>query len=90
MDRVKDDGANMNNAYDAVSFLQGGGFQTKDRSHGESSLIYIDTFLTKIKSKIVPENAIGFDEVDAGLRSLIRKQRLSTWFRTWHIRIFVM
>lgn len=68
LDRVKDDGANMNNAYDAVSFLQGGGFQTKDRSHGESSLIYIDTFLTKIKDKIVPEKTLlVLDEVDAGL-----------------------
>ena len=67
-DRVKDDGANMNVAYDAVGFLSGGGLQTKDRSHGESSLIYFDLFMSKIKSKIVPNKTlIVLDEMDAGL-----------------------
>ncbi len=67
-DRVKDDGANMSVAYDAVGFLEAGGFHTKDKSHGQSSLIYIDKFLGKIKSKIVPNSTlIVFDEIDAGL-----------------------
>lgn len=67
-DRVKDDGANMNVAYDAVGYLEAGGIHTKDRSHGESSLIYFDLFLKKIKKQIIPNKTlIVLDEMDAGL-----------------------
>lgn len=67
-DRVKDDGGNMSVAYDATGYLESGGFYTRDKSHGQSSLIYIDNFINKIKTKIVPEKSlIVLDEVDAGL-----------------------
>lgn len=67
-DRVKDDGANMSVAYDASGYIEAGGLYTKDRSHGESSLIYFDLFLNKIKKQIVPNKTlIVLDEMDAGL-----------------------
>ena len=66
-DRVKDDGGNMSVAYDASGYLSAGGFYTKDRSHGESSLIYLDLFINKIKPQIVKDKTlIVLDEIDVG------------------------
>lgn len=67
-DRVKDDGANMSVAYDASGYLSAGGMHTKDKSHGESSLIYFDLFLKKTIVQIVKDKTlIVLDEMDAGL-----------------------
>ena len=68
LDSIKDNGMDLNNAYDAVEFVNSGGFQTKDRSHGEASLIYLSLFLNKIKDRIVENKTlIVLDEVDKGL-----------------------
>ena len=49
-DRVKDDGANMSVAYDASGYIEAGGFHTRDKSHGQSSLFYMDNFIRKISN----------------------------------------
>lgn len=68
LDSIKDNGMDLNNAYDAVEFVNSGGFHTKDRSHGEASLIYLSLFLSKIKDRIVENKTlIVLDEVDKGL-----------------------
>ena len=67
LDSVKDNGFDLNNAYDASSYVNSGGFQTKKKSHGESSLIYLSLFLDKVKKEIVENKTlIVFDEFDKG------------------------
>lgn len=67
LDSVKDNGSDLNNAYDASSYVNSGGFYTKDKSHGESSLLYLSMFLDKIKKDIVEiKTLIVFDEFDKG------------------------
>lgn len=67
LDSVKDNGSDLNNAYDASSYVNSGGFYTKDKSHGESSLLYLSMFLDKIKKDIVENKTlIVFDEFDKG------------------------
>ena len=53
LDSIKDNGFDLNNAYDACSYVNSGGFHTKNKSHGESSLIYLSMFLDKVKKEIV-------------------------------------
>lgn len=66
-DNVKDKGSDIMVGYDAINYLNSGGFYTKDKSHGESSLTYLDIFLTKIKPKIVENKTlIVLDEIDNG------------------------
>lgn len=66
-DSVKDDGSNFMVAFDASNYVTSGGFQTKDKSHGESSLIMFDIFLKKILSKIVRgKTLLVLDEIDKG------------------------
>lgn len=67
LDSVKDNGFDLNNAYDGSSYINSGGFQTKNKSHGESSLIYLSMFLDKVKKEIVENKTlIVFDEFDKG------------------------
>ena len=67
LDSVKDNGSDLNNAYDASAYVNSGGFYTKDKSHGESSLLYLSMFLDKIKKDIVENKTlIVFDEFDKG------------------------
>ena len=66
-DNIKDNGSSMNVSYDAVEYIQSGGFYTKDKSHGESSLMYLSMFIDKIKEEIIPgKTLIVMDEVDNG------------------------
>lgn len=66
-DSVKDDGSNMNVSYDASNFFESGGFYTKDKSHGETSLILFDIFLKKIIPHIVENKTLlVLDEIDKG------------------------
>lgn len=67
LDSVKDNGSDLNNAYDASAYVNSGGFYTKDKSHGESSIFYLSMFLDKIKKDIVENKTlIVFDEFDKG------------------------
>ena len=67
LDSVKDNGSDLNNAYDASAYVNSGGFYTKDKSHGESSLLYLSMFLDKVKKDIVENKTlIVFDEFDKG------------------------
>ncbi len=66
-DNIKDNGSDLMVSYDAINFLESGGFYTKAKSHGESSLIYLDIFLNKIKNKIVEgKTLLVLDEIDNG------------------------
>jgi len=66
-DSVKDDGNSFMVAFDAVNYVNSGGFGSRNSSHGESSLIQFDNFMKKIKDKIVPgKTLLIFDEVDKG------------------------
>lgn len=74
-DRVKDNGTDFQVAYDASGFIESGGFYTKDKSHGEGSMIYIDRFLAKVIPQIVEDKTlIVFDEADAGFSLKKQKQ----------------
>ena len=67
LDSVKDNGSDLNNAYDASVYVNSGGFYAKDKSHGESSLLYLSMFLDKVKKDIVENKTlIVFDEFDKG------------------------
>ena len=66
-DSVKDDGNNFMVSYDAMEFYNSGGFHTKEKSHGETSLISFDIFLNKIIKDIVPNKTLlVLDEMDKG------------------------
>jgi len=67
-DNVKDNGSDMMVAYDASNYLESGGFYTRHKSHGESSLIYLSMFLEKLFPKINKEERtlVVLDEVDNG------------------------
>ena len=66
-DAVKDNGSDMNVAIDAVTYLESGGYATRNRSHGEGALIYLDIFLKKYVNKFVENKTLLiFDEVDKG------------------------
>lgn len=67
-DSIKDDGNHFMNAYDASNYLTSGGFNIRDKSHGESSVINIHVFFEKIKDKIVKDKTlIVLGEIDKGL-----------------------
>lgn len=66
-DNIKDSGSNINVSYDAIEFIDSGGFASKDKSHGESSLIYLSIFLDKLSKQKINEKALlVFDEIDNG------------------------
>lgn len=67
LDRIKDDGSNMNVSYDAVEYLQSGGYQTRHSSHGQSTMLYLNNFLNKVQPQIIEDKTLlVFDEVDNG------------------------
>lgn len=67
-DASKEGSATIDTAYDASAYLNNGGFYADRKSHGEGELIYISTFLAKIKDKIIPNKTlICLDEFDKGL-----------------------
>jgi len=67
-DAVKDNGSDMMVAYDAMSFLDSGGFAKQRLSHGQGSLMYIARFVKDHEDKIVPNKTLlVFDEIDNGL-----------------------
>ena len=53
-DAVKDNGTDMMVAFDAVGFLDGGGYAKQRLSHGQGSLMYIARFVKDHEAKIVP------------------------------------
>lgn len=68
-DSIKDDGANMNNAYDASSFISNGGHHTQRLSHGETQFYYISKILTdieKIRKTSSEKIILVLDEFDKG------------------------
>jgi len=55
-------------SFDAVEYIESGGFANRHLSHGESSLSNIVRFLQKHETKIVPNKTLlVFDEMDNGL-----------------------
>lgn len=60
-DRVKDNGTDFQVAYDASGFIESGGFYTKSKSHGESSMVEGKTLIV-------------LDEADAGFSLTKQKQ----------------
>jgi len=67
-DAVKDNGNDFMVGFDAVNYLEAGGFATKDLSHGQAALHYIAKFLHENEKKIVPNKTLlVFDEIDNGL-----------------------
>lgn len=74
-DRVKDNGTDFQVAYDAAGLIESGGFHAKSKSHGESSMVYIDKFLSKVIPNIVEDKTlIVLDEADAGFSLTKQKQ----------------
>lgn len=66
-DAVKDNGSDMMNAYDAVSYIKMGGFGKKNLSHGQGSLVDIGRFVEEHKDLIIPKKTLlVFDEIDTG------------------------
>lgn len=66
-DSIKDDGRDFMVGYDAATYYNSGAFHTKDKSHGESSIINFGVFLEKIKDKIIPyKSLLVLDEIDKG------------------------
>lgn len=49
LDGQKDNGSDMNNAYDAMSYIKSGGMATKDISHGQSQIYYLIQLMENIK-----------------------------------------
>lgn len=68
LDSILDDGRNFNNAYDASNLVISGGFTAGKLSHGQSSLMYLSNFLSKINDliNINDKVLIVFDEIDKG------------------------
>lgn len=66
-DSVKDDGNNFQVAYDASNYVDMGGFQTKNLSHGQANFMQFDIFLNKIVPEIIPgKTLLVLDEIDKG------------------------
>lgn len=67
-DAVKDNGTDFMVGYDAMEFIDSGGFAKQRISHGESSLMYIARFVKNHEAKFVPNKTLlVFDEMDNGL-----------------------
>ncbi|MCK9574748.1 MAG: AAA family ATPase [Candidatus Pacearchaeota archaeon] len=66
-DNVKDNGNDFQVAYTASEYISSGGFATRDKSHGESSMIQFFIFFEKLQKEIVSgKTLIVLDEVDNG------------------------
>jgi len=67
-DAINDNGSDIMVGYDAVSYLNSGGFAKRNLSHGEGSLMYIARFVKEHEDKIVKDKTLlVFDEIDNGL-----------------------
>jgi predicted ATPase len=67
LDNIKDNGTDMNVAYDASSFISNGGWASQNLSHGQCSIFHINKFITENKEKIIPNKTLFvFDEIDNG------------------------
>lgn len=67
-DGVKDNGSDMMNAFDAMSFLNMGGYAAQRLSHGQGTLMYIAKFVKENKDSFIPNKTLlVFDEIDNGL-----------------------
>lgn len=67
-DAVKDNGNDFMVGFDAVNYVNAGGFATKNLSHGQGALYYISKFLQENEKNIVPgKTLLVFDEIDNGL-----------------------
>lgn len=67
-DGVKDNGSDMMVGYDAMNFLDSGGYAKQRLSHGEGSLMYISRFMKNHEAKLIPNKTLlVFDEIDNGL-----------------------
>jgi ABC-type Mn2+/Zn2+ transport system ATPase subunit len=47
-DSIKDDGESKNLCFDAVAYIQGGGYQSNQLSHGQKSMFYLNRVITDI------------------------------------------
>jgi predicted ATPase len=66
-DAVKDDPLDMNNAFDAYSYVTNGGMGAERRSHGEGTLGRLASFLLKVTAAPGKEKTlIVIDEADKG------------------------
>lgn len=80
-DAIKDNGNDFMNAYDAVGYMDSGGFMSKNLSHGQSTLMYIHKFMEDNKAGFVPNKTlIVFDEIDHGL-SLANQSKFNNFIQ---------
>lgn len=75
LDAITDNGRDFMNAFDAVNFIDAGGYTAGSISHGQGTLMYIQKFINDKKDEIIPNKTlIVFDEVDHGL-SLVNQAK---------------
>lgn len=69
-DSIKDDGSHFLVACDAFEYVKNGGFETKDKSHGQSQMFYLGRILTSIdtwrKKNPNTKGLLILDEFDKG------------------------
>ena len=65
LDAIFDNGSDMNNAYDACSFVNGGGLQYQRLSHGQKQLNMLSDFLNNLPHG-TGKSLVVFDEADVG------------------------
>ena len=66
-DSVMDSSRDLLVGYDASTFVEFGGMQAKDVSHGESQLAQFGLFMSKMVKELVPKKSLLiFDEMDKG------------------------
>lgn len=68
-DAVKDNGALMDNAFDAVSFIKNGGYQAKSLSHGQAGNFYVSRMIKDLEKdkELDCKKLIILDEIEKGL-----------------------
>lgn len=68
-DSVKDAGNTLDTAFDASAYIRNGGYHTKNKSHGESTLFYISKLLGDISndSELKGRKLLILDEIEKGL-----------------------
>lgn len=69
-DSVKDNPKDMNNNYDAMEFIRGGAFHTRDKSHGQSSMYMLSRMIGEVEEYRVANPTakilVVFDEPEVG------------------------
>lgn len=67
LDSIKDDGNSFLVSYDAMAYMDSGGFMKKDVSHGEGLFMELNKFLGEVKEDMVKgKTLVVLDEVDKG------------------------